>query len=313
MDRRRFVPSADGLEGRALMSLFGGGTSPSRNLNISIQDLPDNFQQKALRIEHLPYYLEQTSPNRSLPGDALKQLQVDLTEIAGNLHAPTTRAVNDFNRSLRHAFPYATLSAANAKYLNNSFGAVLSRAGATAAQEASIRADMNSIARAESHNQDPSFLVANDYSLVLQTALSVGRAIPTPKLPLLDTKDGVRSKSGVAGTTRHDTPTLVGAYTPGASKDGFTNMQIVNENDQVVGTGVVGKNGQYAVTLTVPLPAGISHLRARAVDILGHESLFSPAYMLKYVPKPGTVVTAVAGTTTSTTPLSPAGGPTSLL
>lgn len=312
MDRRRFVPSADGLEGRALMSLFGGST-PKSNLNTTIQDLPENFQQKALRIEHLPYYLEQTQPGRPLPADALKQLQVHMTAIAGNLHAPTTKVVNDFNNGLRHIFPYQTVSPANARSLNNAFGSVLNRAGATAEQEANLKADMNAIAKADSQNPDPSFLVANDYSLVLQTALSVGRPIPTPKLPVIDTKDGVRTKSGVAGTTHNPTPSMVGTYTSGASKDGFTNMQILNESDQVVATGVVDKNGKYVATLTVPLPAGISHLRARAVDILGHESSPTPAFMLKYVPKPGTTVATATTTTDATTPLSPAGGPTSLL
>src|SRR4051794_3845061 len=102
MDRRRFVPSADGLEGRALMSLFGGAT-PKSNQNTSVQELPDNFEKKALRIEHLPYYLEQTQAGRFLPSDAIKQLQADLTEIAGNLHAPSTQVVNTFNTGLRHA------------------------------------------------------------------------------------------------------------------------------------------------------------------------------------------------------------------
>ena len=316
MDRRRFVPSPDGLEGRALMSLFGGSASSAKkNLNITIQNLPENFQQKTLRIEHLPFYLEQTSPGRPLPQAALKQLQADLTEIAGNLHAPSTQAVTTFNTGLRHVFPYRTLNATSARYLNNSFAQVLDKAGATSAQVESLRADLNSIAKADSHNTDPTFLVANDYSLVLQTALSVGRPIPTPDTPSIDTKDGIRVKTGPAGVTHKETPSLVGTYSPGATKDGFTTIQILNENSHVVGSGVVDKNGAYSAKLTVPLPVGINHLRARAVDLLGHESLASKSFMLKFTPRPGTVVTAHSSTlaTNSTEPMSPTGGPTSLL
>src|SRR5206468_1476635 len=113
---------------------------------------------------------------------------------------------------LRHAFPYETLSPANARYLNNSFGNVLNKAGATSAQEASLRADMNAIAKVDSQSTDPTFLVANDYSLVLQTALSVGRPIPTPTRPSIDANSGVRSKSGAAGWTHENNPTMVGTY-----------------------------------------------------------------------------------------------------
>ena len=304
MDRRRFVPSADGLEGRALMSLFGGAT-PKSNQNASIQDLPDNFQKKTLRIEHLPYYLDQTQPGRFLPSGAIKQLQADLTEVAGKLHAPSTKVVNTFNTSLRHAFPYQTLSAANAHFLNTAFGNVLNKAGATPTLESSLRADMNAIAKADSQGNDPTFLVANDYALVLQTTLAIGRPIPTPTRPTLDTTSGTKSKSGAAGWTHQSNPILTGTYLPGSTTSGFTTMQILNENNQVIGTGVVDKAGAYSVHVSVPLPNGITHLRARAVDILGNESLPSTgSFMLKYVPKPGTTAFAEStAATASTDPL----------
>ena len=66
MDRRRFVPSPEGLEGRTLLAginintLFGLQLYP--NLNV-----PITFQQKSLRIQHLPYYLEKIRPGRFLP------------------------------------------------------------------------------------------------------------------------------------------------------------------------------------------------------------------------------------------------------
>ena len=63
MDRRRFVPSPEGLEVRTLLatnlnSLFG--LQVNSNLNI-----PITYQQRELRITRLPYYLEQIRPGHS--------------------------------------------------------------------------------------------------------------------------------------------------------------------------------------------------------------------------------------------------------
>ncbi|MCA1684691.1 MAG: hypothetical protein LC745_01645, partial [Planctomycetia bacterium] len=69
MDRRRYTPSAEGLEGRALLSLFGGTghTGSQYNTTVSIEDLPKTYKEKELRIAHLPYYLQQEDPRRYLP------------------------------------------------------------------------------------------------------------------------------------------------------------------------------------------------------------------------------------------------------
>jgi hypothetical protein len=170
MDRRRFAPSAEALEGKALLSLFGV-TSKNTTQQISVVDLPETFRQKELRIEHLPFYLEQTQPGRFLPAATITQLQSDLGDIAARLHAPTTQVVDAFNHGLQHALPYLTLSASNAHLLNASFGSVLDRAGATPQETANLRQDMNQIAFVDSKSIEPSWVVRNDSSLVPQPAL----------------------------------------------------------------------------------------------------------------------------------------------
>src|SRR5947209_3053904 len=71
MDRRRFVPSAEGLEGRALLanSLFGSRISASANV---AQEVPVTFQLKEHRIERLPHFLELIKSGRFLPTDTVK-------------------------------------------------------------------------------------------------------------------------------------------------------------------------------------------------------------------------------------------------
>src|SRR3954471_3694802 len=68
MDSRRFVPSTEGLEGRALLtSLFG---SASSNPNPS-EDIPMTFVLKEARIEKLPHYMQQFRSGRFLPPDTI--------------------------------------------------------------------------------------------------------------------------------------------------------------------------------------------------------------------------------------------------
>ena len=87
MDRRRYVPSTEGLEGRALLAtgLFGGTTSKSID---PAQEVPVTYALKEHRVERLPHFLELIKSGRYLPADTVKQLQADLLDVAANLHAP---------------------------------------------------------------------------------------------------------------------------------------------------------------------------------------------------------------------------------
>lgn len=294
MDRRRFSPSAEGLEGRALMSGLFGGKATTRTNTVNLQDLPVTFQQKENRIAHLPYYLRQEDTSRYLPPDTIKSLQTDLQAILARLHAPTTKVVNDFNSGLRHLLPYKTLSRENAVKLNHAFGGVLGRAGATADQVANLQADMNALAKVDANSSEPAVLAREDYALVLQTALSIGRPMPTPTPALLDSKDGVRAKDNASGVTSDHTPTMVGTYQAGATTIGYVRMQIIDQNGNVLGSGTVNSSGTYSVKLD-PLADGTYQLRTRAQDEVGHVSAPSPhAFALKIVPKhhASTVTTA---------------------
>jgi hypothetical protein len=312
MDRRRFNPSAEGLEGRELLSLFGGSTAKATQA--SLQNIPTTFKQKELRIAHLPFFLEQEYPNRFLPEDTIKQLQADLTSVIASLHAPPAPVANAFNSGLRHLMVYKTLSRENALRLNDSFGSVLVHAGATPEQVANLQADMTALAKVDALSPQPSLLARSDYSLVLQTALAVGRPMETPTAPSISATDGTRNKGGASGYTADHHPLMTGTYQAGATTIGYVRMQIIDSaTGAVIGEAPVDGNGAYNVKVSTYLPDGKYALRTRAIDEVGHMSAPSPrAFTLRVLtrtPKP----TAPAGTAAAGATLSPPGGPLALL
>jgi hypothetical protein len=187
---------------------------------------------------------------------------------------------------------------------------VLDRAGATPAQVTSLQADLNDLARIDANSVQPSYLARSDYSLVLQTALAVGRPMQTPTPAILEAKDGVRAKDSKSGVTFDHEPTLVGTYQPGATKVGYMRIQIIDADGTVRGIGVVDPTGNYSVKLQ-PLADGVYHLRSQAVDEVGHLSDPSPhAFQLRVATRHGANHVAVAQplsyatvTRTSTTPI----------
>src|SRR4051794_40454753 len=106
MDRRRFVPSAEGLEVRSLLSTAPAVLSP---LGGASSTLPETLQAKTIRIERLPILLRsvQLSRTRFLPADTIAHIEADLTGIKGKLHTlnnPTVRTnfELELRRTLRH-------------------------------------------------------------------------------------------------------------------------------------------------------------------------------------------------------------------
>jgi hypothetical protein len=304
MDRRRYVPSGEGLEGRALMTSLFGGKTPASALTTSVQNLPETFKQKELRIQHLPFFLEQLKPGRFVPPDAIKNIQTNLNQIAATLHAPSEALVKNFNTSLRHGFPYKTLSPDTARILNHTFGTVIASAGADPTLVQNLQQDMNQLAFADAKGVDPAYVATNDYALVLQTALAVGRPIQTPTAFSLAARDGVRINNGAAGATHNHTPALVGTYAVGATPEGSTRVQAIDAEGRVVGSASVDNNGKYTIT-TEPLADGTYKLRARAIDQFGHVSNPSPAFVLK-------VTTRQAPRTFAQENLNPPAGPLGL-
>jgi hypothetical protein len=274
-DHRRFHPSGEGLEGRALLSFFG--SKPLTRNQITLQDLPTTDKLKTLRIAHLPFFLTQENQQRFLPSNTMTALQADITDIIASLHAPTVQSTNDFNRNLRHLLVQNNLSSTNINLLNNSFSNVLVHAGATPQQVQSFRADMTALAQVDVVSVQPSQLARNDYSLVLQTTLAVGRPIETPMAPSISTKDGTRVKGGGKGYTGDHFPLLVGNYQAGGTKIGYVRMQVIDsKTGYVIGESPVDSNGNWLVKSMTYLPDGVYDLRTRVIDEVGHMSYTSP-------------------------------------
>ena len=138
---------------------------------------------------------------------------------------------------------------------------------------------MNQLARVDAASIQPSTLARNDYSLVLQTTLAVGRPMITPTAPTLLAKDGRKIQGGRVGLTHDHTPTMVGTYQAGATKDGSIWIQIVDGSGQILGTAPVSASGSYSIKLTT-VPDGVYLLRARSSDEVGHLSNESNPFTL---------------------------------
>ena len=90
MDRRRYVPSPEGLEVRTMLSTSTAG-SPLAFLggsSTTTQTLPITFQQKSQRIEKIPENLRALQPNRYLPKDVIEQIQLGMYQVMGRMTPP---------------------------------------------------------------------------------------------------------------------------------------------------------------------------------------------------------------------------------
>ena len=269
-----------------MSGIFGGTSSTNTNQQIDLKDLPETYKQKELRIAHLPYFLDQEQTARYLPPGTIRQLQGDVSAVVSSLHAPGTKVVDAFNQGLRHLLPYKTLSPANAALVNHAFGNVLERSGATPEQEAALQADMNQLAFVDSKSIQPTLLARQDYGLVMQTTLAVGRPIQTPAAAPIAQHDGLKVANGLAAFTRSHNPIFNGTYQAGATRIGYLRIQLLDQFNQTIGVGVVDPSGSYSVYVTTPLPFGTYKVRTQAVDEVGHTSAPSPhAFTLKVVSK----------------------------
>ena len=212
--------------------------------------------------------------------------------------------VTQFDLGIRDAFRNLTISTAESQRMNHAFGSVLVAAGATPQQTIDLQGDMNRLAFLDTKSVNPSILFANDYSLVLQTALAAGRPIKQPEAPILHKNDGALLDGGKLGRTHDHTPTLVGTYNVGIKGNGITHIQIVTPNGNVLGTGsITPTTGAYSVKIEPPLQDGIYDLYTRAIDNQGHTSNLSFHYFKLKVFTPGH--RQVIQTTTVTPPAGP--------
>lgn len=282
MDRRRFAPATEGLEKRELLSvtnqpnvtnLFGFQVSP--NLNI-----PITYQQKVLRVQHMPYYLAHIRPGRHLPSAEVKQVQSDLMQLISHLHKPETAALNYYNQQLRQVVSRVSLTATDATVLNNIFGTVLHAAEAPPSVVSSLQSSLKTwVTQVDTASPQPVFLATNDYSFILQTALMVGRPMPAPILPKIAKNQGVQAGSDHIKTSlKH--PTLVGTY------HFHTQIQVITPGGEVVGEANCRKNNSYKVRISSALSPGVYQFRIRAYDDAGNLSLPSRLLAVKVLPGP---------------------------
>ena len=287
MDRRRFVPSSEALDGRTLLSgtgLFGQSTAHSAS-SLSTR-VPDTFNEKLLRIQRLPFYLDNLQSQRFLPKDTLQSLQTNITGVAAQLLPAPPAVLRAFNLQIRKMMPKVSLSPQDTVRINNLFGAVLRAEGASPQQVAKLQQNMLSIAKADAASPNPVYLATNDYSILVQGISIIGRRIEAVGRPLIALGTGVRVKAGLDRTT-DPTPTFVGTYRPSATVDPGTRIQIVDLNGNVLGSGAVllsgGDGGRYRITLDTPLQPGVNWLRSQAIDAQGHTSKPSAVFAVNLV------------------------------
>jgi hypothetical protein len=278
MDRRRFVPSHEGLETRALQatnltSVFG--SQITSNLN-----LPITYEQKALRIQRLPFYLGQiTSNGRFLPKAEITQIQNSLFAMLDMNRKPPAEAINNYNYQLRHVVSKQSINTDDVNRLNYSFGAVLKAAKAsTAATQGLQSALFKLVSQVDTASILPVTLATNDYSLTLQTALGIGRQMPPPIVPKIKKDLGIQASVNHIKTPLAR-PHLVGTY------HFHTFIRVVTPAGIVVGASRVKKNNNYTVQIVVPQTIGVHEFRIQAVDDVGNVSKLSRPFLIKVVPR----------------------------
>lgn len=281
MDRRRsrFVPSAEGLEARQMLSTTTAANTPvAPNLPPGVNLA--TYQQKTDRIERLPFFLQSLNPDVPLPEDLTESIQANLTELKGKLHQAPSSGLNEFNAQLRGLVADASVPRASSAQINALFGEILVAAGAPESAASGLQEDMNELTQIDTTagSSNVTSLVANSYGLVLQIALAVGRPLRAPTAPRLASADNTGGQGDY--TTSVTQPKLVGTY------DAGTGMLVLDESDNVLGTAQVGTNGQYVIGFNKPLSLGKHPLHLQAVDPQGALSLPGRTFTLNIVSPP---------------------------
>src|SRR5207249_12097428 len=180
---------------------------------------------------------------------------------------------------LRHVVPRQSLSPSDLRRLNFAFTAVLRATHAPPSSIDGLATALDRLAtQVDTASPEPVFLGTNDYTLVLETALAVGRPMPPPILPRIAKHQGVQTNSDHI-TTPLKHPTLVGTY------HFHTHIQVITPAGVVVGTANCRKDNQYKVLIDPPLSPGLYQFRIRAYDDVGHPSKVSRLFEIKVVPR----------------------------
>ena len=179
------------------------------------------------------------------------------------------------NHQYRSSLTHVSIQPGDISGLANSFGTVLVDAGATTQEATTFESDMDQLLAIDSQAADPSVVATNDYSLILQTALAVGRPIVAPTRPTIEQSDNTGSKHDYITTVAQ--PHLTGSY---AFSEGTTINIVDNVTGGVVGSELLPSSGSYTVQFTNPLSVGRHTFRMQAVDSNGDYSVLSKPFTL---------------------------------
>ena len=278
MDRRRYVPSTEGLEVRTLLATSNGISLFGTSANTT-QNLPITFQQKELRIQKMPQNMRAYGPNRYLPPETISQIQLGLNQIMSQLTEANPKALSNYNNEMRKIVFHSSLSAGNVALLNRMFSASLVSAQTPEPGLTNLSSAVNHlVSQVDTASVNPTYLATNDNAYILQLALVIGQKMPAPRTPTILKSSGHQVNPRVAITPLSE-PTYTGSY------EYNTTIQMVNvATGQVIGQAIVASNNNYTLKVTTPLPVGKYHLAVYAVDEVGHVSHASRVFGLKVVP-----------------------------
>jgi hypothetical protein len=279
MDRRRYVPAAEGMECRTMLSVTPAAAALTTTPFSERQALPVTVQQKLQRIERVPNNLRSLDQNRFLPADLIEQIQLGLEQLISRLDRPSSVALTNYNLALRGIVFGSSISTRDAQLLDAGFRGVLKSAKAPAESLETLASAVNTlVTQVDTASRNPTFLATNDHAYLLQLALAVGQPMPAPRAPTIETTSGAQTAPG-RFVTPLPNPAFTGNYERG------TTIQLLDiDSGAIVGTAAVAANGQYRVRVETPLEAGTTHrFRVRAVDEAGHLSRESREFVVRVV------------------------------
>lgn len=141
----------------------------------------DAYAARLTTISKLPGALRLVDSQQPIPDVAVKSLQQDLSDLIGQLRIVTGSPASDqYVKTLRDVIPAASVHVASVAELNHSFSLVLQVAGAKQETIDHMIGSLNELAQSAVYASQPVVALTNDYTIVLQAALGVGR--PLPKL-----------------------------------------------------------------------------------------------------------------------------------
>jgi hypothetical protein len=279
MDRRRYVPSTEGLEVRTLLATSSSGLGFLGTSPTTTQELPITFQQKELRIQKMPVNLRAFEPNRTLPPETISQIQLGLNQIMSQLTPAVPKALSIYNNEMRKIAFHSSVSAGNVALLNRMFRGSLASANTPEPGLTNLSAAVNQlVSQVDTASINPTFLATNDNAYILQLALVIGQKMPAPRAPTILKSTGRQVNPRVAITPLSE-PSYTGSY------EFNTTIQMVNvSTGAIIGQANVSTNNEYLLKITTPLPVGKYHLAVYAVDEVGHVSHASRIFGLQVVP-----------------------------